>query len=386
VSARLGTLARGSASFVVEELPAYEPSGSGEHLYLFVEAENVTTDETANVLARACAADARAVGFAGRKDRHAVTRQWFSVHVATDPGAIEPPPGSRIELLRVERHGNKLRTGHLRGNRFRLRLELCDGAEAELESALAGIATHGLPNRFGPQRFGVAGANLTVARAWGRGDPAAAVEAIVGPNGKWSFGDALPANAGSGFRRRVIGALRRRPHDAERALAAAGRGYRKLMASAAQSAVFNAVLDARAQAGLLHEIRVGDVARTPRGGAFVCSAEDLADANRRTAPGVLELYATGPLPGRSRFTPSPEIDAEERAWSDPTQVCWSWFERGAALESPGERRPLVVRCLEDPVLERDGDGSWLSVALPRGSYATELLAALGVALPTVRGA
>jgi tRNA pseudouridine13 synthase len=314
-----------------------------------------------------------------------VTRQWFSLHGAVDPVALDPPRGGRLELLRVERHGNKLRTGHLRGNRFRLRLELCDGAEAALESGLAGIATHGLANRFGPQRFGIAGANLTVARAWGRGDAAAAVEAIVAPKGGWRLGDALPLSAGSGFRRRVIGALRRRPDEAGRALAAAGRGYRKLIASAAQSAVFNAVLDARAQAGLLHVLRAGDVARTPRGGAFVCSAEDLADANRRAAPGLLELSATGPLPGRSRFTPSPEIAAEERAWSRPAQVCWSWFERGAALDSPGERRRLLVRCLEDPALERDGDGIWLSVALPRGSYATELLEALGIAVPAARG-
>ena len=108
--------------------------------------------------------------------------------------------------------------------------------------------------------------------------------------------------------------------------------------SAAQSAVFNAVFDARSAAGLLHTLRAGDVARTPRGGSFVCAEEDLADANRRAAPGTLELFATGPLPGRDRLPPSEKVAAEERDWSAHADIDAHWLAPGGQLASAGERR------------------------------------------------
>jgi tRNA(Glu) U13 pseudouridine synthase TruD len=179
----------------------------------------------------------------------------------------------------------------------------------------------------------------------------------------------------------VLGALRRDPHDFAAALRAPGGAFAKFVASAAQAAVFNAVLDARRDAGLLHRLRAGDVALSARGAPFVCSAADLDDVNRRAAPGVLEVRATGPLPGPARRLPDAHVLAEEREWSARTGVDWSWFERGAVFESAGERRPLVVVCVEPPVLR----GSELCFALPSGSYATELLAELGIAVPERRG-
>lgn len=377
----IGELAREDAAFQVVELPAYDPVGAGEHLYVEIEAEGLTTDATAALLARACGLPLKAVGYAGRKDRHARTRQWFSLHRAEESAlaGLRAPAGGTLEVLQVSHHRNKLRLGHLRGNRFRLRIELEPGAAATLGERLETLAHFGLENRFGPQRFGRNGSTLAIARAWGLGDLEAAVLPLVDPSGSWQFTDPLPADRGSGFRGRALSALRRAPDDARGALRATGPAFRKLCASAGQSAIFNAVLEARKHADLLHTLRPGDVAQTPGGAPFSCKEDELADINRRAAAGVFEAFATGPLPGARRHGPSPAVEAEERGWSKDTGVAWEAFAKGGELESPGERRALVVRLLEVPSLETVDDGTWLSFALPRGSYATELLHSVGIA-------
>jgi tRNA pseudouridine13 synthase len=332
-------LAQGSASFRVSELPAYSPCGGGEHLYVEVEKEGLTTDVVARLLARVCGAPLRSVGYAGRKDRHAIARQWFSIQLGESASLARlgpPPGGGRIEVLRVGRHRNKLRLGHLRGNRFVLDL-VGDGALDALEARLARLMQRGIPNRFGEQRFGAEGSTLATARAWGGGERAR--------------GD---------------------------------RRYRRLVSSAAQAAVFNAVLEARHREGLLHLLREGDVAQTPSGASFVCAADDLDDLNGRAAPGRLELFATGPMPGSARFGPAPAVREQERRWSASTGIAWEWLDRGGPLESRGERRPLVVRFLEAPEVEATEAGARLRLALPPGSYATEVLREVGVEVPRDR--
>ncbi len=383
----LGALRPGSASFQVTELPAYAPSGEGEHLYVELETTGLTTDRAAGLLAAACGVTPRSVGYAGRKDRHAVTRQWFSV-LGGDPAAVEKldrQVGSgRIEVLRVARHRNKLRRGHLAGNRFRLGIRLDEDAGPTLAARLAELERCGLPNRFGPQRFGVRGSTLAVARAWGRGEPAAAVAAIVDPDGGWRPGEPLPATRGSGAQRAVLSALRRDPDGFEAALRVAGRSFRQLVASAAQSAIFNAVLEARSAAGLLYRLREGDLAQLGLGPLFLCRADELQDVNRRAAPGALEVFATGPLPGSARFGPDAEVVAEEQAWSAHTGIDWAWFARDRPLASRGARRALVARLLEPARTSRDEAGTWLEFALPPGSYATELLPEVGISVPERR--
>ena len=102
------------------------------------------------------------------------------------------------------------------------------------------------------------------------------------------------------------------------------------------------------------------------------------------APGRLLVLTTGPLPGSSRLTPDEAIDAQERRWSEETEIDWSWFERRGPLESRGDRRALVAHFLEPPVLEPAPGGARIRFALPKGSYATELLASVGVELPEDR--
>jgi len=371
----------GAVHFQVTELPAYPAEGAGEHLYVFVEKENANTDEVGDALARALRRPGRDVGWAGRKDRVAIARQWFSVRLGDEAGLakLEAPAGARLAVLEVARHRNKLRLGHLAGNRFRLGLAGAEepGALEALRAALGRLTHFGVDNRFGAQRFGTDEANLAVARAWAAGDAARAAALCVDLSGSWRPGEPLPAEFRPGPFGRVVGALRRAPDDPERALRAAGPRLAKLLASAAQSAVFNAVLDARRAAGLLHTARPGDVLRRAGGGLFRCSAADAADACGRAAPGRFEVFATGPLPGADAFAPGPEVEAEERRWSEPAAIDWKWLAVGP-LASPGARREFVVAFLEPPSLEADEGITWLSFALPAGSYATEVLAQSGV--------
>jgi tRNA pseudouridine13 synthase len=375
----------GSANFQVIEDPAYAPSGAGEHLYVEIEKEGLTTDAVAEALARACGRRAMEVGYAGRKDRHAVTRQWFSVHFGDEAGLAslaERLPSGRVAVLQVARHANKLRLGHLAGNRFRLGL----GGIADrdgLALRLAALARDGIRNRFGAQRFGVHGATLAIARAWGGGDLLRAVELVVDPGGAWRSGEPLPSGFRPGPEGRVLGLLRKGAEPAK-ALRAAGDDLRKLVASAGQSAVFNAVLDAREAAGLLHRLRPGDLGCNAKGAPFLLLPEEAEATNARSAPGVLDAFCTGPLPGTSRLKPGPEVEVEERAWSAATGIDWSWFADGAPLVSPGERRALVVPFRAPPVVSADGDTTWVEFALPSGSYATGVLEQVGVAIPVDR--
>jgi len=379
-----GRLLAGPMHFNVVEEPAYAPSGSGEHLYVEIEKEGLTTDEVAIALARACGVKAVDVGFAGRKDRHAITRQWFSVRTATDanlPALKTAFAKGRLEVLSTGRHGNKIRVGHLHGNRFRLGLgDVAD--TAQLQTALDTLSRHGIANRFGPQRFGIHGVNLRIAAAWGSGDHARAIELVVDPSGGWKVGQDLPSRFRLGPEGRVLAALKRGMEPA-RALAQAEE-LRKLIASAGQSAVFNAVLDARAAAGLSHALREGDIACTRDGIPFLVSAADLTDVNRRAQPGELDALTTGPMPGTWRIAPSDGILAEERAWSASTGLDWSWFNDGGAFESPGGRRQNYVTFREPPTVKLDGDVVWVEFALPSGSFATEVLTQAGVEIPSDR--
>jgi len=383
----------GAANFEVTELPLYDPAGSGEHLYVLVEKEGVDSDQVVDALCAATGRPARDVGYAGRKDRVAIARQWFSVRLANEAALqrLVAPAGGRISVLAVSRDREKLRLGQLQGNRFRLGVD-AGGEATDLDALRAGIARltqFGVENRFGAQRFGTAGANVAIACAWARGDTARAAALCVDSTGDWKLGDPLPSGYRPGPTGSVLGALRRDPDDADRALRAAGARFAKLVASAAQSAIFNAVLDARRAAGLLYTLRAGDVARRRAGGVFRCLPEDVEALNERAAPGVLEVSTTGPLPGSELYAASAVVADEERRWSAAAGVDWSFFERGQPLASPGDRRSLIVPFLEKPELEEPAQPAsthlvWLGFALPAGSYATEVLAQLDIEVPARR--
>ena len=145
--------------FRVCEQLAFEPGGGGEHLYLKIRKSGCNTAWVATQLARRLGLKPRAVGYAGLKDRHAVTEQWFSLHL---PGIADPqlPELEGVEYLAQLRHRAKLRIGALSGNRFLLVLRDCAGEHGALETRLTRISDQGVPNYFGPQRFGHGAHNL----------------------------------------------------------------------------------------------------------------------------------------------------------------------------------------------------------------------------------
>jgi tRNA pseudouridine13 synthase len=316
-------------TFTVEELPAYPASGEGTHLFLWIEKRGLTTLDAIARIARALRVDGRDVGYAGLKDRHALTRQWLSVPGIDPESALAAAdPDGAWRILQAIRHPHKLRLGHLRGNRFQVVLqgEAGDPEWRALEAAVARIAAEGLPNRFGAQRFGAEGDNAAAGLALLRGQ--------------------------------------RRERDRRR---------RRLLLSAAQSAVFNQALALRAQAGPLSRVRGGDVLqKTDTGGLFV--TEDPAVDQPRVDRG--EVVPTGPLPGEREIEPPPGTEArelEDRAIA-AAGASREDFAR-AGRELPGARRPVLVRP-QELALERDPAGARLGFALPAGAYATVLVEAV----------
>jgi len=318
------------ATFVVEEIPAYLPCGEGEHTYLWIEKQNLTTLDAASRLARVLGVSDRDVGYAGMKDRHATTRQWFSV-LGVDPGRAEAATVDGVRVLSVSRHQNKLRVGHLRGNHFEVLLsDVARDEAAAIGEQLSALAAKGIANKFGHQRFGVAGDNVALGLA-------------------------------------VLRGTRREP-DVRR---------RKLLLSAVQSAVFNSVLELRGENDGLLMVREGDILeKTDSGGQFV-STDQAADQARVDAG---EVVPTAPLPGGRVRSPAPGTAAralEDRALA-MVGVQQGEMERiGRSL--PGTRRPVVVKItLGVPPAALEPGGLRLRFTLPAGSYATVVLDALGV--------
>lgn len=308
------------ADFEVEEIPAYEPSGTGEHLFLWIEKTDMGAEFFVRQVAKRLGISNGEVGTAGLKDRRAVTRQWVSVPAPCEP-SLAQLEGEGIKVLRVSRHGNKLRPGHLRGNRFRILIRDAD-AGIDPEPILDQIREHGLPNFYGPQRFGRDGETAALGMSMLRG------ERVRAPN----------------------------PF------------LRKLGLSAAQSLLFNEYLARRMNDGLLRTVLSGDVmTKWPAGGMF--TAEDVPTEQARFDR--REIVSAGPMFGRKMF-PAKSAAAEREATvleaSGLTIQSFSGF--GKLVE--GTRRQNLVY-VEGLSATRDEHGLRLSFTLPAGSYATVLL-------------
>ncbi|MEZ6196260.1 MAG: tRNA pseudouridine(13) synthase TruD [Planctomycetota bacterium] len=310
--------------FAVEELPAYEASG-GAHLHLVLRRAGRNTHDLARELAALLGAREDEVGYAGRKDRHAVTTQAFTVHapdLEPDEAASRVAAELGVEVLAASRHGNKLRLGHLRGNRFTLRIRGARAGAADLSrAALERLAAEGAPNYFGAQRFGRGGDNVARGLAILRG--------------------------------------RRAP-----------RRERDLMVSALQAALFNDWLARRSEDGLLDVLLEGDLARTARGGLF--DVEDAAVEAPRLAAGEIEI--TGPIFGAKMRAAGGAAGLREAAVLANHGLAPADFR---PVRAEGSRRPALLRPREVAVTTRDGDPV-LSFVLPKGAYATVLLRELGV--------
>lgn len=322
-----GRLRSTPEDFVVEEILGYDAEGRGEHALLWVEKRGANTDWVARELAKFAGVSQVAVGYAGMKDRHALTRQTFSVQLAGKP---DPDwsmfPHEDIKVLAATRHSRKLKRGALRGNRFVLVLRDATGDHAAAEQVLERIAVRGVPNYYGEQRFGREGGNVAQARTMFAG-------------------------------RRVE------------------RDKRSFLLSAARSQIFNSVLAARVERDAWDRPMDGEIWALA-GSRSWFGPEAFTDllAERLAR---LDIHPSGPLWGKGE--PPSQGDAgllERRIASDYQDLA----EGLASARMDQERRPLRLvpkdlswRWTGDDVLE-------LSFELPAGAYATVVVRELASSL------
>jgi tRNA pseudouridine13 synthase len=327
--------------FVVDEVPLYAPAGQGEHLYLHIEKRGMSTPDVWRRLRAVFGLKEVEIGTAGLKDARGITRQWLSVparlvepRLVEDRAAVAGALG--VTILAASRHGNKLRTGHLRGNRFICRLDDVDAADVDaLAARAARIAVTGIPNWFGAQRFGHDDRALREAERW-------------------------------------LARPRRARTKRE-----------QFWVSAVQSALFNDWLALRVEDGTWNTVVAGDVAekRMPDGRfgpTFVC--DDVAVDAPRAARG--ELAATGPLYGQQMRTAGSDALTRESRSLERLGVDLDGLLAHPAFDT-GARR--AARLVVDDLVVRGGETiggaaavrcCFVSFVLPPGAYASVVLAEL----------
>ena len=271
------TLKRLNEDFIVTELPLQPPSGEGEHLWLDIEKNGANTAFVAQQLAQATGVQDVDVGYAGLKDRYAITRQWFSIYLpkgeTPDLTQLQHP---EFKVLSQTRHVKKLRPGDLQGNRFRIVLRDVTGDRDAIEASLEAVASDGAPNYFGAQRFGHGGGNVEQGRAM--------------------------------LAREI------RVRDPKK---------KGIYLSAVRSFVFNEVLALRVQKGLWGKTLPGDVmdeAGRPTGPLWGRGRVSATDQAQALETGVAERHAT--LCNGMEYA---GLDQERRALvASPVDMSWEW--------------------------------------------------------------
>ncbi len=307
------------SDFQVTEHLGFELGDSGEHDFLWVEKVAANTDWVARQLARHAGVRGSDVGYAGMKDRHAVTRQWFSVprRVETEWSTFA---AAGVTVLDVRRHHRKLRRGAHGSNAFRIALRTAAAGELrpQVEERLASIAARGVPNYFGPQRFGREGGNLELAR-------------------------------------RLFAGARLK------------RDRRSIAISAARSFLFNEILSARVSDGSWERILPGERVNLDGSGS-VFEADVVDDTIERRAT-EMDIHPTGTLWGlRSEISPG-AIEALERKATEAFGDLRSGLER---LGARAGHRALRLR-IADLSWDFEDDALWLDFRLPAGGFATSVL-------------
>jgi len=317
-----GVLRTVPEDFVVDEVPAYPPSGAGDHVFVRIEKRGLTTAQAVQRISRTLGVGERDVGVAGMKDRHAVTRQWLSL-----PPPVTPEQALALELedvrvLEAARHAHKLRTGHVRANRFVLRVRgVVPDAAARAQVILDMLGRPpGAPNFYGEQRFGREGDNAA--------------------------------------RGREIVAGGKPPRDKKLA---------RLLVSSLQSELFNTWLVARMTDGLYARVLAGDVLRKLGGGMFTC--EDAATDEPRLLAG--ELVLTGPMFGDRMRAATGDAGAREDAILAAAGLSRDSFASVRAI-AEGTRRDASIH-VGEPSVSADGETLEVAFTLPGGAYATTVM-------------
>jgi tRNA pseudouridine13 synthase len=315
-----GRLRVSAEDFIVEERLGFVPDGGAAHLLLHVEKTDANTLYVARALARFAGVRAADVGFAGLKDRRAVARQWFSVpagRARQDWAALE---GEGFRVLAAEPHSRKLKRGALAGNRFHVVVRELAGDTGSLPSRMARLLAGGVPNYFGPQRFGGGAANLSRIQAWLQSGQ-------------------LP-----------------RDRDA--------RGF---LLSAARSLAFNSVLAARVAQGTWNRLLQGEVVNLAGSGSVFLA--EVVDATLEARCEAQDLHPSGPLPGVGGLSPLAEAASLENAALAPLGPLVAALKEAGVAAS---RRPLRL-LVGELDWSLNGDALNVSFALSRGAFATAVL-------------
>lgn len=387
VAALPAAIKRRYEDFEVDELPLYEPCGEGEHVYVHFEKAGLATMRAVNDLARALGLPRHAIGVAGLKDARAVARQTVSIE-RVDPDRVRALDIPRIRILSVTRHRNKLRIGHLRGNRFRIKLRETDvDRVVDVRRVMDTLAQRGVPNYFGSQRFGGRGDTWQIGQALLDDDFETAVELIAGRPGPSDTGAVLRARQlfgqgryddaarawPYGFRepQRVCRVMAKTHGNARRAILSLERRMLEFYVSAWQSWLFNEVLSERVDE--LDRVANGDLAFKHDNGAVfrVESAEiEQPRADR------FEISATGPLFGHRMTRPGGNADHIEQGVIQRHGRATDDLPRTGLFRCNGGRRALRFRP-EEPLVDVGGDDAGpfieLQFTLPAGCYATSVL-------------
>jgi tRNA pseudouridine13 synthase len=374
--------------FVVHEIARAQPAGEGEHLYLHIEKSGLTTEQAIRVLGRALGKPAEAFGYAGRKDKHAITRQWLSVQGA-HAADLEKLHSTHISILEVSRDPSKLRHGAHRGNLFRLRLRGLDALRRpDVQAACEALRERGMPNRFGEQRYGGAGMNAELGRHLVEGRSREYLlgflsEAHMGTSpGLPALREALAGDSKADWRRvglaahdvprqavGIAGQMARRPGDLDSLLRAVPKSDRRFHVQSLQSALFDAWVERRMQRPqALREALSGDWVRCAQ-------AESIRQVGDDRALSATESVM-GPLFGKRMRAALGEAWAVEEEVLQAVGLKREQFEALGPIAPKGGRRALSVP-VEDLEVSWEPDGALLQFLLPSGSFATALLDQVG---------
>ncbi len=372
--------------FEVEEIPLYPCCGSGDHLYLWIEKSGISTSELINRLARGLRLKENDIGYAGLKDSRALTRQWLSIPAAKQP-QLDKLQLNNARILDVQRHTNKLRLGHLGGNRFSIRLhQLKPGAVPLAEAILEQLLQGGVPNRFGEQRYGVLGNSATLGLLLLRGDHEEFCRELLGDPQKihhpgWK-------KAALAYRQEQLdqaikalpGAMRleqRLLHDLlqgkshKQAVYGLPKQRLRFFLSALQSRYFDQLLDERIAAP--GELKDGDIACKHVNGACFLVASAALEQPRADS---FEISPTAPLFGHKVMLAAGAPGTAEKELLNAADLTLDSWQPAPGLAMPGERRPLRVPLELANIVSATKDSLTLEFALPKGSYATSVLAEL----------
>lgn len=378
-----GEIRQSYEDFLVEEVPLYKPCGTGTHLYLFIEKRGIPTFELINRLARALERQQRDFGVAGLKDADAITRQYVSIeHVPlAQAKALDL---DNIRILDMSYHQNKLKMGHLKGNRFEILIRSSDkDALQKGRKIMERLEQTGAPNYFGPQRFGNLGTTHLLGEALLKKDDKGFADILINtarPDMGESYqkvrdlyvqGDfkgALVAlddlSVGARYERKLLSVLANRGGDFKKAAASLDKRILKFYFSAFQSHYFNRVLERRLPN--IDRVEKGDAAYIHQKGACFL-VEDPSKENQRAKS--FEISPTGPIFGHKMLQTLHKPGDLENQVLKETGFDLHRIRGRYGIRLRGARRPLRIP-MKDWALTQKETGLLVSFFLPQGAYAT----------------